>query len=151
MKEAEAKFGLPTSKLLLIENHQYDWLRWAPATYGIDWNEIIFSDETTGYESAETARLVFTQKGKIGSDSEESGKDDCGAAFRAVEFVVFIAFEKISTLICSAKFTGTVRNQFKRKSNEWTLQEDDNLKHMSKLANEWRLEHEFSSPQCLQT
>ena len=33
----------------------------------------------------------------------------------------------------------TARNQFKRKSNEWTLQEVSDPKHMSKLANEWRL------------
>ena len=43
--------------------------------------------------------------------------------------------------ICSAKFISTVRNQFERKSNEWTLQEDNDPKHMSKLAYEWRLKH----------
>ena len=35
----------------------------------------------------------------------------------------------------------TARNQSGRKSNEWTLREDNYRKHMSKLANEWKLKH----------
>ena len=35
----------------------------------------------------------------------------------------------------------TARNQFGRKSNEWTLQKDNDPEHMSKLANEWTLKH----------
>ena len=62
----------------------------------------------------------------------------CGAAFRAIDLVVLIAFEKISTSTCSAKFLNTVRNQFEQKSNEWTLQEDNDRKHMSKLE-DWNM------------
>ena len=58
-----------------------------------------------------------------------------GAAFQLVDLVVFIAFEKISTPTLSAKFLGTVRNQFERKSNAWTLQEDNDPKHRSKPVN----------------
>ena len=46
-KEAGAKFSLSTSKPLLIENHRYDRLRWAPVTCDINCNQVIFSDEAT--------------------------------------------------------------------------------------------------------
>ena len=71
----------------------------------------------------------------------------CGAAFRAVGLFVFIASEEISTPTCSAKILSnycllsTARNQFGRKSNKWTLQEDNDPKHMAILAKEWRLKH----------
>ena len=35
----------------------------------------------------------------------------------------------------------SARNHFEQKSNEWTLQEDNDPKHMSKLATKWRLRH----------
>ena len=47
LKEAGAKFSLLISKPLLTENHRYDRLRWTQATCDIDWNQVIFSDETT--------------------------------------------------------------------------------------------------------
>ena len=58
-----------------------------------------------------------------------------GATFRAVDLLVFIAPEETSTPACSGKFykhrlLSTARNQFGRKSNEWTLQEDSDPKHV---------------------
>ena len=47
LKKAGAKFSLPISKPLLTGNHRYDRLRWTQATCDIDWNQVVFSDETT--------------------------------------------------------------------------------------------------------
>ena len=69
-----------------------------------------------------------------------------GAAFQTVGLVVSICFRENlnADLLCKIHrycLLPTARNQFGRKSNEWTLQEDNDSKHMSKLANEWRLKH----------
>jgi hypothetical protein len=46
LKEAGAKFNPPISKPLLTEKHRYDRLQWAQATRDMDWNRVIFSDES---------------------------------------------------------------------------------------------------------
>ena len=62
--------------------------------------------------------------------------------------VVFIDFRKNLNVDLLCKTYNywpmpTARNQFGRKVSEWALQEDNDPKHMSKLANEWRLKHEI--------
>jgi hypothetical protein len=47
LKEAGAKFSPPISKPLLTEKHRYDHLPWAQATRDMDWDRVIFSDETS--------------------------------------------------------------------------------------------------------
>ena len=69
----------------------------------------------------------------------------CGATFRAVALVVFMAFEPTSMPICSAKLRSIVSCQLLKinlDENQMSghLQDND-PKHMSKLANEWRLKH----------
>ena len=45
--EAAAKFSRPLSKLLLTENYQMNRLKWAPDHKAMDWNQVIFTHETT--------------------------------------------------------------------------------------------------------
>ena len=66
-KEAGAKFSLPISKSLLTENyHRYDRLRWAQVTCNIDWNQVIFSDETDVHLNPLKWRVQhLLRKGKV--------------------------------------------------------------------------------------
>ncbi|CAF3061859.1 unnamed protein product [Rotaria sp. Silwood2] len=47
LKESGAKFSPSISKPLLAEKHGQKRLQWAQATRDMDWNRVIFSDETT--------------------------------------------------------------------------------------------------------
>ena len=77
MKEAGANFSLPISKPLLTENHRYDRLRWAQATCVIDWNQVIFSDETTiQLDPLKRVGLAFARKEESSLDNEESGEGE---------------------------------------------------------------------------
>ena len=45
--EAAAKYSRPLSKPLLTENYQMNRLKWAPDHKAMDWNQVIFTHETT--------------------------------------------------------------------------------------------------------
>ena len=47
LNEAGARYNRPMSKPLLTERHQKNRLKWAQHHKAIDWNQVIFSDETT--------------------------------------------------------------------------------------------------------
>ena len=98
-------------------------------------------------ESIETARLAFSRKEKSSSNSEESDRGECVGCFSSSEFGgIYCGRRNLNAYllwkIYKQCLLPTARNQFEQKSNEWTLQEDNDPKHMSKLAQEWRLKHE---------
>ena len=66
MKVYGAKFSLPISKSLLIEKHRQKRFDWTHAAGDMDWNRIIFSDETTVHLN-QLKRYVFNlpAKGKV--------------------------------------------------------------------------------------
>ena len=47
LNEAGAKFSPPMLKPLLKEGHQMNCLKWAEAHMATNWDQVIFSDETT--------------------------------------------------------------------------------------------------------
>ncbi|CAF2082322.1 unnamed protein product, partial [Rotaria magnacalcarata] len=47
LNEAGARYSRPMSKALLTEHHRQNRLRWAQHHKATDWNQVIFSDETT--------------------------------------------------------------------------------------------------------
>ena len=63
MKEYGAKFSLPISKPLLTEKRRQKRLDWAHAAGDMDWNRIIFSDETT-VRLNQLKRCVWNLPGK---------------------------------------------------------------------------------------
>ena len=153
MKEAGANFSLPMPKPLLTENHRYDRLRRAQTTCDIDWNQVIFSDEATVclnplkrhvWHLSGKREVVRTVKNPIKVNvwgcfsSSGFGRIYCFRGNLNADFAKFYKY-------CLLPIT---RNQFDRKSNEWTLQEDNDAKNMSKLANEWILKHRIHRIQC---
>ena len=131
----------------MTENHRYDRLRRAQATCDTDWNQGIFSDEAT-VRLNPLKRYVWHLPGKrkVVRTVKNPIKVNVCDYFSSSGFGRIYCFRgnlnagwlcKIYTYCLLL----TARNQFERKSNEWTLQEDNDLKHMSKLENEWRLKH----------
>ena len=149
LTEAGAKCSLPISKPLLTENHRYDRLRWAKAICDIDWNQVIFSNETIVrlnplkrhvWHLFGKRKVVRTVKNPIKENvwgclsSSELGDICCFRGNLNADL-----FSKIYKYCLSPP----AKNRLGRKSNGWTLQEDNDPKHMSKLVNERRLKHEI--------
>ena len=147
LKKAGAKFSQPISKPLMTKNHRHDRLRWAQATCDADWNQVIFCDEATArlnplewhvWHLLGKRKVVRTVKNPIKVDVW-----GCLSSSRLGRIYCFRG-NLNADLLCKIYkqcLLPTARNQFGRKLNERTLQEDNDPKHMSKLANEWRLKH----------
>lgn len=63
LNEAGAKFSPPMSKPLLNSDHQNNRLKWAEEHITMDWDQVIFSDETTLYLN-QTKRRVWNLPGE---------------------------------------------------------------------------------------
>ena len=106
LKEYGAKFSLLISKPLLTEKHRQKRLQWAQAVRGVDWNRIVFIDETT-VRLNQLKRCVWNLPGKrkVFRIVKYPVKVTYGDVFRAMVSVVFIASVKTSRLIYFARFT----------------------------------------------
>ena len=147
MKEAGAKFSLPIPTPLLTKNHRYDTLRWAQVTCDSDWNQVTFSDETTPHLNPLRRHIWYLSgKRKIVRRVKNLVKRNVWDCFSSSEFDRISCFrERLNADVLYKIYEHCLlpiaRNQFKRKSNEWILQEDNDPKHMSKIATKWRLRH----------
>ena len=147
LKEAGIKFSLPTSKSLLTENRRYNRLRRSQAIYDVNWNQVIFSDEhTVRLNPLKRHVCHLSGKRKVVRPVKNPAKINVWDYFSSSEFGRIYCFRDNldADLICTIYkycLLPIARNQFERKSSGWTLQEDNDQKHRSTLANEWRLKH----------
>lgn len=144
LKEAGARFLPPMSKPLLTEKHRQDRFRWAQVTSDIDWDKIIFSDETT-LRLNQVKRYAWNLPGqrKVIRTVKNAVKVNVWGCFSSNGFGRIWCFRenlnaKLLCTIYKHNLLPTARNQFGLKSNSWKLQEDNDPKHTSKLATEWR-------------
>ena len=147
LNEAGAKFSRPMPKPLLSEKHRENRLKWAQVNKNMNWNQLIFSDETTALLSS-VKGFVWNPPGekKIIRTVKHSIKVNVWGCFSSLGFGRIVCFKQNldAKLMCSIYKCGlfsTARKQFGNHMTQWKLQEDNDTKHRSKLAPKWRIEN----------
>jgi transposase len=147
LNEAGAKFSPPMSKPLLTEGHQKNRLKWAEAHLATNWDQVIFSDETT-IRLNQVKRRVWNTPGKkkVVRTVKHPIKIDVWGCFSSKGFGQIKCFKenldaKLMCEIYKRYLLPTARDQFGSKSSSWKLQEDNDPKPTSKLATKWRADN----------
>lgn len=145
LNEAGAKYNQPLSKPLLTDNHREKRLKWAQDQRSTDWNQVIFSDETT-IRMNSVKGLVWNLPGKkkVVRTVKHPVKVNVWGCFSIHGFGRVVCFKENlnADLMCHIYKYGllpTARKQFGPDSTLWKLQEDNDPKHTSKLATSWRM------------
>jgi len=145
LNEAGAKYNRPLSKPLLTESHREKRLEWAEDQRTTNWDQVIFSDETT-IRMNSVKGLVWNLPGKkkIVRTVKHPIKVNVWGCFSARGFGRVVCFNENlnADLMCDIYKYGllpTARKQFGHDSTLWKLQEDNDPKHTSKLATNWRM------------
>jgi transposase len=140
LRESRAKYNLPMSKPLLTEGQRKNRLKWAKRHRLTNWDRVIFSDEMTVYLNR-LKRLVWNLPGKkkVIRTVKHPVKVNVWGCFSSKGFGRIMCFKQNlnAKLMCDIYKRGllpTARDQFGRGSTSWTLLEDNDPKHTSKLA-----------------
>jgi len=144
LHEAGGKYNLPLSKPLLSEKHQKQRRIWAKNHKNFDWTKVIFTDESTFYLNQPVGKVWnFPGKKKVIRTVKHPAKVHVWGCFSASGFGEIICFEKNldAKFMCSIYERGllpSVDKLFGAENLDWVLQEDNDPKHRSKLAKEWK-------------
>jgi hypothetical protein len=110
----------------------------------MDWNRVIFSDEAT-VRLNQLQRYMWNLSGKkkVVRTVKHPIKVNVWGCFSSNGFGrIYWFWENLnSDLLCTIYkrcLLPTARDQLGRKSTDWKLQEDNDPKHTSKLANQWK-------------
>ena len=148
LKKYGAKFSLPISKSLLTEKHRQKRFEWAHAAGDMDWNRIIFSDEPT-VRLNQLKKHVWNlpKKRKVFRTVKYLIKVNIWGCFSCNGFGHVCCFrENLKTdLLCriyKRYLLSTASDHFGRNSTNLALQEDNDPKHTSQLAKQWRSKYE---------
>ena len=144
LNEGGGRYNRPLLKPLLTENHRINRLKWAHDYKAMDWNQVIFTDETTVHLNC-VKGMVWNLPGKkkVVRTVKHPVKVNVWGCFSSKGFGRVVCFKENlnAELMCDIYKRGllpTVRKQFGRDSVLWKLQEDNDPKHRSKLAVNWK-------------
>ena len=148
----EARFisGVHLLNPLLIERHRKCRLLFAHQNTGRDWSRVIFTDETT-FHLFTAPRKIWRKKGEnyVARTVKHPLKIQAWGCFAASGFGRLFLFsgnmdtQKLVEIYEEALLP-SVQDLFGDCQEPWFLQEDNDPKHMSKLAKEWRLLHSIN-------
>jgi transposase len=146
LNEAGAKYNRPMSKPLLTERHRENRLQWAQEHENTNWDQVIFSDETTiRMNSVKGMVWNLPGKKKVVRTIKHPIKVNVWGCFSSKGFGRIVCFKQNlnADYMCKIYQHGllpTARKQFGSDSMLWKLQEDNDPKHASKIATSWRRE-----------
>jgi transposase len=147
LREARAKYDLPMSKPLLTEDHRKSRLKWAKRHRLTNWDRVIFSDEMTVYLNRSKRRVWnLPGKKKVIRTVKHPVKVNVWGCFSSKGFGRIKCFKQNlnAKLMCDIYKRGllpTARDHFGAGSTSWKLLEDNDPKHTSKLAKNWKAEN----------
>jgi transposase len=148
LNEAGLQSLAPTVKPLLTDRHRKGRSEWAKANKDRDWNQVIFTDETTIKLFRNKIR-VWRRPGQriVVRSVKHPVKVHVWGCLSAQGFGRIICFKQNldAKFLCKIYKTGLLPSAklwFGSKNKEWLLQEDNDPKHRSKLASKWREVHE---------
>ena len=144
LKEAGVKYNRLIAKPLLTERHRENRLKWAQEHQATNWDQVIFSDETTVRLNS-VKGLVWNLPGKkkMVRTVKHPIKVNIWGCFSSRGFGRVVCFRQNldSKFPCDIYKRGllpTAQKQFGPESTFWKLQEDNDPKHTSKLDTRWR-------------
>jgi transposase len=144
LNEAGAKYNRPMSKSLLTERHRENRLKWAQNHQAANWDQVILSDETTiRMNSVKGMVWNLPGKKKVVRTVKHPIKVNVWGCFSSKGFGRLVCFRQNLDvkLMCGIYQHGllpTARKQFGDDSTLWKLQEDNDPKHTSKLATNYK-------------
>ena len=134
----------PLLKPLLSDINTINRLKWAKANKNTDWSQVIFTDETTISQFGKP-KQVWRKKGEIikAPSVKHSIKVHVYGCFSEKGFGNIYCFTKNldSQQLCiiyKTTLLSSARKLFGKDNHSWILQEDNDPKHRSKKAEEWR-------------
>lgn len=161
LAEQGLKYGPVTKKPLLTETHIQKRLEWATNNVNRDWSKVIFTDEAT-FRLNDSIKRVWKKRGqvKVIRTVKHSYKVHVYGCFSARGFGKLVVFTdnltgaRMTELYNNGLLPSAVQMYGKNKSN-WILQEDNDPKHKSRIANAFKeengiqvMEWPAQSPDC---
>jgi transposase len=147
LNEAGLRSLAPTIKPLLTDRHRKGRLEWAKANEDRDWNQVIFTDETT-IKLFRNKKRVWRRPGQriVMRSVKHPVKVQVWGCISAHGFGKIVCFKRNlnANLLCKIYKNGLLPSAklwFGSNSKDWLLQEDNDPKHRSKSAEQWREEH----------
>jgi transposase len=137
-------YSRPISKPLLSKNHRIQRLRFARRNKNTDWNKVLFTDESTFQLFANPEKLwMHRRKKPYLRKVKHPGKIHVWGAFSRDGFGDLVLFTgKLNgPKMVDIYKTGLVNSYKWLFDGDWTLQEDNDPKHTSKIAKKWKEEN----------
>jgi hypothetical protein len=122
-------------------------LQWAKKHNNFDWNKVVFTDESTFLLNQPTRKVWnFPWKKKIIRTVKHPSKVHVWGCFSASGFGDLVCFQKNlnANFMCTIYERGllpSVDRLFGVDDDSWILQEDNDPKHRSKKAKNWKTEN----------
>jgi hypothetical protein len=147
LREAGGKHTNEILKPLLTGNHQARRLQWAKAHQNFEWNRVIFTDEST-FQLYSSKKKVwqFPRSKKVYRTVKHAAKVHVWGCFSASGFGKLVCFQRNldANFMCSIYEQGLLASAselFGTGNMDWILQEDNDPKHRSKIAQKWKEEN----------
>ncbi len=160
LKENGVVFGSVMTKPLISDDHQRKRLKWAKENIDRDWSNVIFTDESTFTTFAykkKVWRLKYSRP--IVRTVKHPAKLHVWGCFSSYGFGELFCFvgnlnsEFLINIYENALLPSA--NKWFKQNEPWYLQEDNDPKHKSKMAEAWRIQHNVNriswpanSPDC---
>ena len=138
-------------KPLLKKDHCEKRLFWALNHINYDWSQVMFTDETTVFLNRVTTKAwQFPGAKKVLRTIAHPLKVHIWGCFSINGFGKIVCFEenltgKYMTTIYKRGLLPSVQKLFPGRKPKWILQEDNDPKHRSKIATDWKKENEITT------
>lgn len=146
LHEVGKKFLPPISKPLLSKKHRKKRLTWAKENQDRDWNSVIFTDKTT-FQLFYHKRRYWQYPGQrlVVETVKHPVKVHVWGCLSSKGFGRLYIFQKNldANLLCKIYQKALLSSIETLVEGEWVLQEDNDPKHTSKKAQQWKEEHDI--------
>ncbi|CAF2995742.1 unnamed protein product [Rotaria sp. Silwood2] len=150
-KEAGVQSMKPTSKSLLTNDHIKKRLEWATQHQDVDWNQIVFTDESS-FHMKQVIRRVWKKRGEkyYVLTVKHPVKIHVWGCFSKHGFGKLILFKQSlnSNFMCKIYKNGllpSVKKWFGDNNYNWKLLEDNDPKHTSKMSKTFKINNGIQS------
>jgi transposase len=150
-KEAGLRSVKPSFKPLLTENHMKKRFEWALQHQDIDWDQVVFTDESS-FHMKQAIRRVWIKRGEkyYVSTVKHPVKIHVWGCFSKYGFGKLILFKQTlnSEFMCKIYKNGllpSVNKWFGDNSCDWKLLEDNDPKHTSKFSKRFKSNNSIES------
>ena len=147
LHEAGGKHTNEILKPLLTDNHRAKRLQWAKDHQNFEWNRVIFTDEST-FQLYSSKKKVwqFPRSKKVYRTVKHAAKVHVWGCFSASGFGKLVCFQRNldANFMCSIYEQDPLTSAselFSTGNMDQILQEDNDPKHRSKIAQKWKEEN----------